>query len=79
MRAATAEWQANFDNVHYFPSYEMVMNTNRDTAWHMDGRHVQSEAVAHIMDAFVDAFVSFADSADRTSPSGANSRGVAIG
>ncbi len=57
LRAAAAEWAASFQNVHYFPSFEIVMNSDRATTWRMDGRHVRAEAVAHIMDTFVEAYV----------------------
>ncbi|MEP6955978.1 MAG: GSCFA domain-containing protein [Chthoniobacterales bacterium] len=53
LRTAAQEWAAAHDNVHYFPSYEIVMNSARDAAWLEDLRHVQGRLVNHIMDLFV--------------------------
>lgn len=57
LRAAAAEWASANANVDYFPSYEIAMNSSRSRTWHMDGRHVRKEAVAHIMDTFVANYV----------------------
>jgi GSCFA family len=56
LRAAATEWTQRHINVHYFPSYEVVMNSARDRAWFMDGRHVRHEMVAHVMQIFADAY-----------------------
>ena len=56
LRSAAGEWAQNNGNVHYFPSYEIVMNSARDRAWFMDGRHVKRDMVAHIMQTFADAY-----------------------
>ena len=53
LRTAAQEWAAAHDNVHYFPSYEIVMNSARDAAWLEDLRHVQGRLVNHIMDIFL--------------------------
>ncbi len=53
MRTAAGEWAACHDNVHYFPSYEITMNSTRGAAWHPDGRHVRRELVDHIMQTFI--------------------------
>jgi hypothetical protein len=57
LRAAAGEWSGRHDNVHYFPAYEIVLNSQRDLAWEQDGRHVRHELVQHIMQRFVDAYV----------------------
>jgi hypothetical protein len=56
LRSAAGEWSHSHPNVHYFPSYEIVMNSARDRAWFMDGRHVRREMVTHIMQTFADAY-----------------------
>jgi hypothetical protein len=56
LRAAAGEWSQSNANVHYFPSYEIVMNSARDQAWFMDGRHVRHEMAAHVMRTFADAY-----------------------
>lgn len=57
LRAVAQDWAARHDNVQYFPSYEIVMNSNRSAAWEDDLRHVQGNAVRHVMDLFVKNFV----------------------
>ncbi|TMG11273.1 MAG: hypothetical protein E6I00_10585 [Chloroflexi bacterium] len=56
LRSAAGEWSQSKRNVHYFPSYEIVMNSARDRAWFMDGRHVRQDMVAHIMQTFANAY-----------------------
>ena len=56
LRTAAGEWSQGHGNVHYFPSYEIVMNSAREGAWFMDGRHVRPDMVAHIMQTFADAY-----------------------
>lgn len=51
LRSVAGQWAASHENVHYFPSFEIVMNS--DDAWHMDGRHVRNELVRHITELFV--------------------------
>src|SRR5947207_3155068 len=55
LRAAAAEWAGKHENLHYFPSYEIVMNSRREDAWERDGRHVRFELVHHVMSLFADA------------------------
>ena len=57
LRAVAQDWAAAHDNVQYFPSYEVVMNSARDIAWQDDLRHVRTELVEHIIDAFTAVFV----------------------
>ena len=53
LRTAANEWAAAHENVHYFPSYEIVMNSAREAAWMGDLRHVQGKLVNHIMELFL--------------------------
>jgi hypothetical protein len=53
LRTVAEEWAAAHENVDYFPSYEIVQNSNREAAWEPDLRHVTGAAVQHIMDLFV--------------------------
>ncbi len=66
-RLLSEQWSQSNGNVHYFPSYEIVMNSARDRAWFMDGRHVRHDMVAHIMQTFADAYAP-------SRPSGASGR-----
>jgi hypothetical protein len=50
LRTVAEEWAADKVNVNYFPSYEIVCNSQRDVAWQDDLRHVKAEAVNSIMD-----------------------------
>ena len=53
LRAVAQHWAAAHDNVHYFPSYEIVLNSDRAHTWAEDLRHVQPVVTNHIMDLFV--------------------------
>jgi hypothetical protein len=53
LRAAAGEWTLHHENVHYFPSYEIVMNSDRSVVWEKDGRHVRPPFVRQIMDLFI--------------------------
>ncbi len=53
LRAAAGWWARAHDNVHYFPGYEMVMNSEAERAWFVDGRHVRPKLVQHIMETFL--------------------------
>jgi hypothetical protein len=57
LRAAAEEWSAEFPNVHYFPSYEIVMNSRRDLAWVEDARHIPGPMVKHITDFFLTTYL----------------------
>jgi hypothetical protein len=57
LRAVADAWAQRHDNVHYFPSYEIVMNSRRETTWHMDGTHVRREVVEHVMRVFKERYV----------------------
>ena len=57
LRAVAQDFAAAHDNVQYFPSFEMVMNSQREMAWEEDLRHVQAGMTAHVMDEFLRGFV----------------------
>jgi len=53
LRAVAQEWAAAHVNVDYFPSYEIVQNSNRAAVWERDLRHVTGAGVHHIMELFL--------------------------
>jgi GSCFA family protein len=53
LRAVAQEWAAGHRNVHYFPSYEIVQNSDQRLTWEEDMRHVKGHVVQHIMSLFV--------------------------
>ena len=57
LRTVAQEWAAAHHNVDYFPSYEIVQNSNREAVWEADLRHVTGTAVQHIMDLFVREYI----------------------
>jgi len=57
LRTAAEEWAAAHENVHYFPSYEIALNSDRGRVWTEDGRHVEGKATQHIMRLFTGAYV----------------------
>ena len=57
LRAVAQEWAAAHHNVDYFPSYEIVQNSDRAAVWEDDLRHVRGSAVQHIMDLFVREYI----------------------
>ena len=50
LRAVAQEWADAHSNVDYFPSYEIVQNSDRAAAWERDLRHVKGAGAQHIMD-----------------------------
>ena len=44
-------------NVDYFPSYEIVQNSDRAAAWERDLRHVRGAGAQHIMELFVQNYL----------------------
>ncbi|MCW2413578.1 MULTISPECIES: GSCFA domain-containing protein [unclassified Sphingobium] len=50
LRAAAEEFCQNHSNVDYFPSYEMVVLSDRDHVFNDDRIHVTDEAVGRIME-----------------------------
>jgi hypothetical protein len=53
LRAVAQEWAAAHENVDYFPSYEIVQNSDRAAVWEPDLRHVRGAGVQHIMELFL--------------------------
>jgi hypothetical protein len=52
LRTVAQEWATAHENVHYFPSYEIVLNSEKAVTWEEDLRHVQGTVVNHIMNMF---------------------------
>jgi hypothetical protein len=57
LRAVSQEWAAAHSNVDYFPSYEVVHNSDRGEMWEDDLRHVKGQGVQHIMDVFLRNYI----------------------
>jgi hypothetical protein len=57
LRAVAQEWAAAHTNVDYFPSYEIVQNSDRATAWEPDLRHVKGAGAQHIMELFLRNYI----------------------
>lgn len=74
LRAAAGHWAAAHANVHYFPSYEIVTSSRRESAWERDGRHVRFELVQHVMELFAAAHVP-----ERERPAAAEMRSAEVG
>jgi hypothetical protein len=53
LRAVAQEWAAAHTNVDYFPSYEIVQNSDRVAVWERDLRHVRGAGAQHIMELFL--------------------------
>jgi hypothetical protein len=57
LRTVAQQWSAKHENVHYFPSYEIVQNSERAVAWEEDLRHVNEKVANHIMSLFLDSYL----------------------
>ena len=57
LRAVASEIVEAYDNVAYFPSYEIVMNSKRESAWESDMRHVKGEMTQFIMRTFIEKYI----------------------
>jgi hypothetical protein len=53
LRAVAQQWAAVHHNVDYFPSYEIVQNSDRAATWEADLRHVKAAGTEHIMELFL--------------------------
>lgn len=53
LRAAATDFVELHDNVDYFPSYEIVMNSNNAAVWLEDKRHVRGQFGVQIMKLFI--------------------------
>jgi hypothetical protein len=56
LRTVAQEWAAAHENVDYFPSYEIVLNSDRAAAWEADLRHVKGQGSQH-MELFVQSYL----------------------
>ena len=57
LRAVSQEWAAVHSNVDYFPSYEIVQNSDCREMWEDDLRHVKGPGVQQIMDVFLRNYI----------------------
>ena len=57
LRAVAQEWAGAHPNVDYFPSYEIVQNSDRAAVWEPDLRHVRSAGIQHIMELFLQKYL----------------------
>ena len=57
LRAVAQEWAMAHSNVDYFPSYEIVQNSDHAAVWEKDLRHVTGPCVQHIMKLFVRHYI----------------------
>ena len=57
LRAVAQEWANAHANVDYFPSYEIVQNSDRAAVWEPDLRHVKGAGALHIMELFVQNYL----------------------
>jgi hypothetical protein len=61
LRAVATDFAQSHENVDYFPSYEMVLNSDFKTSWIDDKRHPQGKLGGHIMRTFVKHYVEGVD------------------
>jgi GSCFA family len=57
LRAVSQEWATAHSNVDYFPSYEIVQNSDRGEMWEDDLRHVKGPGVQHIVELFLRTYI----------------------
>ena len=57
LRAVASELSRSHRDVDYFPSYEIVLNSDVRFAWMADRVHVRNPMVEHIMDVFQTAYL----------------------
>jgi hypothetical protein len=57
LRTVAQEWAAAHDNVDYFPSYEIVQNSDRAAVWQPDLRHVRAAVAHHITELFLHSYL----------------------
>ena len=56
LRAAAEAFADRHDNVDYFPSYEIVMNSKKKITWTDDKRHIHGKFTQKIMEQFFSAY-----------------------
>jgi hypothetical protein len=57
LRAVATDFVEHHDNVDYFPSYEIVVNTNMAAAWLPDRRHFRCDLANKIMRVFISKWI----------------------
>lgn len=57
LRTCAQALAVNYPEVDYFPSYEMVMHSDRACAWHEDTRHVQDRMVRFVVSEFLERYL----------------------
>jgi hypothetical protein len=57
LRTVAQQWAAAHANVDYFPSYEIVQNSDRAAVWESDLRHVRGSGVQHITELFLKKYL----------------------
>lgn len=55
--SAAVELASNHDWIDYYPSYEMLMGTDRDLAWLEDGVHVKPGLIDQVVSRFTQAYL----------------------
>ena len=68
LRTVAQEWAAAHENVDYFPSYEIVQNSERGAVWEPDLIHVKVAGLHHIMELFLQSYLA-EDPLERSSSS----------
>jgi len=58
LQTVAQQWTAIHQNFHYFPSYEIVLNSDRASTWEQDLRHVKGKVTNRIMDIFLNTYLS---------------------
>ena len=57
LRAVAHEWAATHSNVDYFPSYEIVQNSDRAAVWESDLRHVKGAGAQRVIELFLRNYI----------------------
>ena len=57
LRAAAQQWASAHENVDYFPSYEIVQNSDRATVWEPDRVHVTVAGLHHVIGLFLQSYL----------------------
>jgi hypothetical protein len=57
LRAVAHEWAATHSNVDYYPSYEIVQNSDRAAVWESDPRHVKGAGAQHVIELFLQKYL----------------------
>lgn len=57
LRAAAQQWAIAHENVDYFPSYEIVQNSDRAAVWEPDRIHVTAAGLHHIVGLFLQSYL----------------------